>query len=203
MKAVHLESYGGPEVLRLIDVETRAAGPGQIVVRNKAIGFNYLETRQRRGDYPLPIPGGIGAEAAGIVESVGSGVSAFSPGERVAYVSARPGADAEAMAVEADRAFILPASVSFEAAAASIIKGMTAEVLLKPPYPVKPGRTILVWAAAGRVWQHLVRWASQFGARVIAVVGSEVKVSVVRSLSAEMFLESSRYDIDNDVGDLL
>jgi NADPH2:quinone reductase len=155
MKAVHLESYGGPEVLRLIDVETPAAGPGQIVVRNKAIGFNYLETRQRRGDYPLPIPGGIGAEAAGIVESVGSGVSAFSPGERVAYVSARPGADAEAMAVEVDRAFILPASVSFEAAAASIIKGMTAEVLLKRTYPVKPGSTILVWSG-----QRQAAWGS-------------------------------------------
>ena len=202
MKAVHLESYGGPEVLRLIDVETPAAGPGQIVVRNKAIGFNYLETRQRRGDYPLPIPGGIGAEAAGIVESVGSGVSAFSPGERVAYVSGRPGADAEAMAVEADRAFILPASVSFEAAAASIIKGMTAEVLLKRTYPVKPGSNILVWAAAGGMGQHLVRWASQLGARVIAVVGSEVKVSVVRSLGAEHVLVSSRDDVAKRVREL-
>ncbi|MGI4812182.1 MAG: quinone oxidoreductase family protein [Janthinobacterium lividum] len=202
MKAIRLESYGGPEVLRYVDVEMPLAGPAQIVVRNHAIGLNFLETRQRRGDYPLPLPGGIGVEAAGIVESVGPGVTAFSVGDRVAYMNVYQGADAEATLVRADRAFKLPEAISFEAAAASTIKGMTAAALLKRTFKVAPGTDVLIWAAAGGMGQHLVQWAAHLGARIIAVVGSDAKVPVAQAAGAHHVLVSSRDDVSARVREL-
>lgn len=201
MKAVYLRRYGGPEVLELVDLEMPAAQPNEIVVRNRAIGFNFAETRMRRGDYPFPLPGVIGQEAAGTVESVGAGVTDFRPGDRVVYMN-WGGADAEATAVEAFRAVRLPDTVSFEAAAASMIKGMTTEVLVKRTYPIKPGVDILVWAAAGAMGQHLVQWGSKLGARVIGVVGSEEKIQAAKAVGAEHVLVSSREDIPKRVREL-
>jgi len=203
MKAVYLQRYGGPEVLELVERPMPVAGPSEMVVRNHAIGFNYLETKMRQGEYyKLPLPGGIGQEAAGIVESVGPGVTEFRPGDRVAYLTFAYGSNAEAAAFEAFRAVRLPDSVSFEAAAASYVKGMTAQVLLKRTYPVKPGDDILVWAAAGAMGQHLVQWGSKLGARVIGVVGSEEKVQAAKAVGAEHVLVSSRDDIPKRVREL-
>lgn len=202
MKAIRVNSYGGPEVLKLVEVEEPRPKPGEVLVRNRAIGVNFLETRQRRGDYPLKLPGGIGVEGAGRVEALGEGVTAFRPGDRVGYMGVTEGSYAEATVVRADRAFPLPETVSFERAAASTIKGMTARALLKRTYPVGPGTTALVWAAAGGMGQHLVRWASRLGGRVIAVVGSVAKVDIPHALGAEHVLLGTSGDIPTRIREL-
>lgn len=202
MKAIRLETYGDPEVLKYVDAPNPVAAAGEILIRNRAIGFNFLETRMRRGDFPLPVPGGIGFEGAGLVEAVGPGVAHFQPGDRVAYMDEKPGADAEFVALQASRAVPLPPSVSFEAAAASITKGMTARVLLKQTFPIKKGVRVLIWAASGGMGQHMVQWATRLGARVIAVVGSDPKVETARSLGAEHVLVSSRDDVAKRVREL-
>ncbi|MGE0828591.1 MAG: quinone oxidoreductase [Hyphomonadaceae bacterium] len=195
MKAIRITEYGGPEVLRYVDTPTPEPGPGEVRVRNGASGVNFLETRQRAGTYPLPIPGGIGGEGAGVIDALGAGVTDLKVGERVAYISSTPGAHAEAMVIPAYSAVRLPDSVSFERAAASIMKGMTTHMLLKGAYKVKPGDAILVWAAAGGMGQHIVQWAKHLGARVIAVVGSEEKAPIPKALGADHVLVSSRDDV--------
>lgn len=182
MKAVRISQTGGPEVLRLIEVETPEPGAGQIRVRHQAIGLNFIETYQRSGLYSIPLPSGLGQEAAGVVEAVGPGVARFAPGDRVAYASGPPGAYAEAHVVRADRAVRLPDGVSFEVAAASLLKGMTAEYLVRRTFRVEAGMTILVHAAAGGVGQLLCQWAASLGARVIGTAGSRAKAELALAI---------------------
>lgn len=189
MQAVRISETGGPEVLRLVDVETPEPGPGEIRVRHHAIGLNFIETYQRSGLYSIPLPGGLGQEAAGVVEAVGPGVTRFAVGDRVAYASGPPGAYAEAHVVRADRAVRVPDGVSFEIAAASLLKGMTAEYLVRRTFRVEAGMTILVHAAAGGVGSILTQWAASLGARVIGTAGSPEKAAFARSVGcAEVIL---------------
>lgn len=180
MRAVRITRTGGPEVLDLVEIETPRPGPGEILVRNNAIGVNFIDTYHRTGLYPVKLPSGLGMEGAGVVEAVGEGVTRFSVGDLAAYASGPIGAYADQHVVKADRAVKPPAGVSAEAAAAALLKGMTAEFLLRRCYPVRAGETILVHAAAGGVGSILVQWAKTLGAVVIGTVGSAAKAELAR-----------------------
>ena len=184
MFAIQAVRAGGPEVLEAAEIPRPTAGPGQIVVRHHAIGINYIDTYQRSGLYPVRYPAVLGQEAAGEVEAVGEGVIRFKLGDRVAYNGA-VGAYAEAQAVNTQRAVPLPNDVSYEVAAASLLKGMTTECLVRRVHAVQPGETILVHAAAGGVGQLLVQWGKALGATVIGTVGSNDKATFVRGLGCD------------------
>lgn len=185
MRAIRFDTTGGPQVLQLAEVETPKPGPGQVLVRHEAIGINFIDTYQRGGLYPVKLPSGLGSEAAGVVEAVGEGVTRFKAGDPIAYAGGPLGAYAEFNVVAADRAVKPPANVDARTAAASLLKGMTAEFLLRRCYPVKPGQTVLIHAAAGGVGQIMVQWAKALGAVVIATVGSREKADRARELGAD------------------
>jgi len=195
MLAVEAEHAGGPEVLRVVDRPDPAPGPGQIRVRHKAIGLNYIDTYHRSGLYPMPMPLVLGLEGAGVVDAVGDGVTRFHVGDRAAYGSGPIGAYAETHIVPADKAVHLPDAISFEVAAASLLKGMTVEYLIKRLYPVQTGETILLHAAAGGVGQILIQWAKSLGAVVIATAGGTEKVALARRLGADYALDNRSEDI--------
>ena len=184
MLAIQASRAGGPEVLEAVDAPVPEPGPGQIRVRHRAIGLNFIDTYQRSGLYPMTYPTVLGQEGAGIVEAVGPGVTRFRSGDRVAYAG-QIGAYAEAHVVKADRAVPLPGGVSSEIAAAALLKGMTAEFLLRRCHAVKPGETILVHAAAGGVGSIMVQWAKAIGAVVIGTVGSAAKADLTRALGCD------------------
>jgi len=179
MKAIRFAEPGGPEVLKFVDVELPAPGSGEVRVRHTAIGVNYIDTYHRSGLYKLPLPSGLGSEAAGVVEAIGPGVSDLEAGDRVAYAGTL-GSYAQANNVPAARLIKLPSTLSDEVAAAALLKGMTAQYLLKRTFRVQPGQTILFHAAAGGVGLIACQWAKHLGAIVIGTVGSDEKVSLAR-----------------------
>lgn len=174
-RTVQLEAFGGPEVLTLVTRDVPAPGPGEAQVRHTAIGFNFIDIYQRQGIYPLPLPTGLGFEAAGVVEAVGPGVEGIAVGDRVAYMNAGVGAYADRRNVPADKLVKLPDTVSDEAAATLLFKGMTAQYLVRHTHKVVPGDVLLVHSAAGGVGQILARWATALGARVYGTTGSPGK----------------------------
>ncbi len=180
MKAIRIQTTGGPEVLTLQDITLPAPAAGQVRVRHTAIGVNFIDTYFRTGLYPAPLPTGLGMEAAGVVEALGDGVKDITIGERVAYTSAL-GAYAQANNVSADRLVKLPDSISDETAAACLLKGMTAQYLLKRTFKVEPGQTILFHSAAGGVGLIAGQWAKHLGATVIGTVGAEDKITLAKS----------------------
>ena len=180
MKAIRFERTGGPEVLDYVDVEIAQPGPGQAGVKHTVIGVNFIDTYQRSGLYKLPLPSGLGSEAAGVVESVGPGVTTLKPGDRVAYAGAM-GAYAEANNVSAERLVKIPEGVSDEVAAAAMLKGMTSQYLLKRTYRVKAGETIVFHSAAGGVGLIAGQWAKHLGATVIGTVGHADKADLARA----------------------
>jgi NADPH2:quinone reductase len=185
MRAIRIHEIGGPEVLRLEEVQIPAPRPGEARVRHHAIGVNYLDIYYRTGFYPSPpkpfIPGN---EGAGEVVAVGEGVTGFKPGDRVAYVSTL-GSYAQERNVEVRHLVHLPAAISYETAAAVMLKGLTAQYLLRQTHPVREGDVILVHAAAGGVGQLLCQWGKALGAMVIATVGSGAKAKIARELGAD------------------
>ena len=181
MKAIRFAKTGGPEVLALQEIELPPPGSGQVRVRHKAIGVNFIDTYHRSGLYKLPLPSGLGVEAAGSVDAVGEGVTAFKPGDRVAYCTAPVGAYAEAHNVPADKLVKLPDGISEETAAAAMLKGLTAQYLLKQTYAVKKGQTILFHSAAGGVGLIAGQWAKHLGATVIGTVGSDTKIELAKA----------------------
>jgi NADPH2:quinone reductase len=194
MLAVQAVRAGGPEVLETIDVPTPAPGPGQVLVRHAAIGLNFIDTYQRSGLYPMRYPAVLGQEAAGVVEAVGEGVTLFRPGDRVAH-SGLSGAYCDYQAVPETRVLRLPDDVSFEVAAASLLKGMTTEFLVRRCHPLKAGETILVHAAAGGVGTLLVQWAKDIGATVIGTVGSAEKAALARRLGCDQVILYREEDV--------
>ena len=170
MRAVRLHATGGPGALSLEDVPVPTPGAGDILVRHAAVGLNFIDIYQRDGLYPIPLPTTLGLEAAGTVEAVGPDVTRFRAGDRVAYCSSL-GAYAEANVVKADRAVRVPDAVSFDTAAAGLLKGLTAEFLVRRLWPLAPGDTALVQAAAGGVGLILCQWLKAAGIRVIGCVG--------------------------------
>ena len=194
MLAIQATRAGGPDVLEPVEIEAPRAGPGEVLVRHQAIGLNFIDTYQRSGLYPMRFPAVLGQEGTGVVESVGEGVARFAAGDRVAYCGVA-GAYAELHAVAADRVLALPAAVSAETAAASLLKGMTAEFLLRRCHALRAGETILVHAAAGGVGALLVQWAKASGARVIGAVGSDEKATLARRLGCDEVILYRQEDV--------
>lgn len=194
VRAVRLHEFGAPQVMQLEAVTLPPPGAGEVRIRQTAIGFNFIDTYQRKGVYPLPAPTGLGHEAAGVVEAVGPGVTGVAPGTRVAYMNAGLGAYAEARNVAADKLVTLPDSISDEQAAAVIFKGMTAQYLLRHTHAVKPGDTILVHAAAGAVGQILSSWAKALGAFVIGTAGSAAKCELARRMGCDVAIDYTQDD---------
>ncbi|HEX9180334.1 MAG TPA: quinone oxidoreductase [Burkholderiales bacterium] len=177
--AIRIHETGGPEVMRWEAVEPGRPGPGEVLVRNTAVGLNFIDTYHRSGLYPVPLPATLGMEGAGVVEAVGAKVKDFTPGDRVAY--AQPiGAYAEVCIRPADRLVKIPAGVDDRSAAAMMLKGLTAQYLLRRTFRVRAGDTILVHAAAGGVGQILSQWGKHLGATVIGTVGSEEKAPLAK-----------------------
>jgi NADPH2:quinone reductase len=183
VKAIRVHQPGGPEVLKLEDVDLVKPGRGEIRVRHAAIGVNYIDTYFRTGLYPSSTPFTLGNEAAGVVSEIGKGVTGFKVGDRVAYVAGLR-SYAEEANVLAEVAVKLPKTISFETAAAMMLKGMTAEYLLRRIYKVRKGDTILVHAAAGGVGLILCQWAKALGATVIGTVGSQEKAALAKKNGA-------------------
>ncbi len=178
-KVIRIHETGGPEVLKWEDVDVGEPGPGEAKVRHTAIGLNFIDIYGRTGLYPLPsLPHALGMEGAGIVEAVGEGVGEVAVGDRVAYVAAPPGAYSEERLVAAERMLKLPDDITDETAAAMMLKGMTAQYLLRQTYDVKAGDTILMHAAAGGVGLIVCQWAKYLGATVIGTVGSDEKADL-------------------------
>jgi NADPH2:quinone reductase len=192
-KAIRFHRTGGPEVLSLDEVEVGAPGPGEARVRHTAVGVNFVDTYHRTGLYPLPLPSGIGVEAAGVVEAVGSGVADVRPGDQVAY-AATPGAYAEARLIPADRLVPLPAAISDREAAAIMVKGLTVQALLRRTHPVQPGDTVLFHAAAGGVGLLAIQWLKAIGATVIGTVGSDEKAELARVHGCDHVIVYTRED---------
>lgn len=191
---IRYQSYGGPDVLRSTDEPLPPPGPGEVRIRHTAVGVNYIDVYERSGAYTLPLPSGIGYEAAGVVEEAGPGVEDLGPGQRVAYVDGPAGAYAEARNLAADRLVRLPDAVADETAATLLFKGLTAHMLLRRlPLPER-GSWVLVHAAAGGVGRLLTRWLAHEGVRVIGVVGSEAKLNAVRDEGAAEVLVAPRGD---------
>lgn len=182
MRAIRVHEPGGPEVLRWEEYEPGRPSADEILIRQQAIGVNFIEIYFRSGLYQSPsLPFTPGMEGAGIIEAVGSAVQDLAPGERVAYAAGPPGAYAERRILKADRAVPLPQSISVEQAAAMMLKGMTAQYLLHRSYPLRAGETILVHAAAGGVGLLLCQWAKYLRATVIGTVGSREKADLARA----------------------
>ena len=179
--AVRIHRHGGPEELRYEAVEVGAPGPGEARVRHTAIGLNFTDIHHRTGRYPLPqLPHVIGMEAAGVVEDVGAGVNEVKVGDRVAYASDRPRAYSQVAVMPVWRLVKLPDTVDDESAAALMLKGLTAQYLIRGAYPVRAGETILIHAAAGGVGLILCQWARHLGVRVIGTVSTEEKAALAR-----------------------
>jgi NADPH2:quinone reductase len=188
VKAVVVRETGGPEAMRIEDVVIGAPGPGEVKVRNRAIGLNYIDTYFRAGAYKTPTPFTLGNEAAGDVVAVGEGVAGFKPGDRVGYATTL-GCYAEERNVEARLLVKLPDDVSYETAAGMMLKGLTAQYLLRRTYPVKAGETILVHAAAGGVGQLLCQWANALGVTVIGTAGGPEKCAVAKAAGAHHVID--------------
>ncbi len=189
--AMRIYENGGPEKLRWEEVQVGAPGEGQVRVRSTAVGLNFVDTYQRSGLYPLPLPFTLGSEGAGVVEAVGPKVKEFKVGDRVAY-SGPLGAYAEVLLRPADRLVKIPAGIGDTTAAAMMLKGLTAHYLIRRTYRVKKGDTILMHAAAGGVGQILCQWARALGATVIGTVGSDEKAALAKKAGCKHVIVTSR-----------
>ena len=183
-RAARFNAFGGPEVIEWVDEEVPAPGPGEVRFRSTAVGLNFIDTYHRRGIYPVPLPSGLGLEAAGVVEAVGEGVD-LEIGTRVATFGPALGAYASERNVVASSLFRIPDDVSDETAAAGLLKGCTAEFLVERCAKVQPGWTVLVHAAAGGVGLLLVQWLKHMGATVLGTVSTEAKADVARAAGAD------------------
>jgi NADPH2:quinone reductase len=179
-KSIRFQKNGGPEVLQLEEVAVGDPGPGEARVLHKACGVNFLDVYQRSGLYKMPLPSGAGNEGSGTVEAVGPGVTHVKPGDRVAYAGGPVGAYCEVRNMPADRLVILPEGLSFEQGAAMMLKGMTAQYLIRRTYKVQPGDTVLFHAAAGGVGLIACQWLKALGATVIGTAGSEMKCALAK-----------------------
>lgn len=179
-----IEEHGGPEQLKLVDREVGEPGPGEIRIAHKACGLNFIDVYQRTGLYPMQLPHALGMEAAGVVEAVGEGVTHLKPGDRAAYAAAPPGAYAEARVMPAAQVCPLPEDVSFDDAAAAMLKGLTVQYLFHRTTPLKAGDTVLFHAAAGGVGLIACQWAKSEGITLIGTAGSDEKCALALDYGA-------------------
>jgi NADPH:quinone reductase len=195
MKAIQFDKVGGPEVLQWRDVVLPPPATGEVRLRHTAIGLNFIDTYQRSGLYSVPLPSGLGAEASGIIEEIGAGVSGFKVGDRVAYGTGPLGAYAQMRNFPANRLVKLPVEISDDVAAGMMLKGMTVQYLLRSSYKVKAGDVILLHAAAGGVGIILSQWAKALGAIVIGVVGSQEKVTIAQASGCDHVICSATENV--------
>ncbi|MBF8778672.1 NADPH:quinone reductase [Pseudomonas fulva] len=202
-KRIQFAQHGGPEVLQLVDFEPADPGPRQVRVRNRAIGLNFIDTYFRDGLYAPPsLPSGLGTEGAGVVEAVGEEVTRLRAGDRVAYAVGPLGAYSEVHTLPEANLVKLPEAISFEQAAAVMLKGLTVQYLLKQTYAVQPDDIILFHAAAGGVGSLACQWAKALGARLIGTVGSPEKAERAKALGAWETIDYSREDVAKRVLEL-
>ena len=180
-KAIRFHQTGGPEVLQWDDIDVGEPSENQILVRHTAIGLNYIDTYHRSGLYPLPLPSAIGMEAAGVILKVGVNVKGLTEGDRIAYASPPPGSYSEERLIDADKVVTIPSGVSDEIAAAMMLKGLTAQYLIRQIHKVSSGDTILIHAAAGGVGLIVCQWAKALGANVIGTVSTEEKAILAKA----------------------
>lgn len=201
--AVRIHATGGPDVLRYEEIDPGRPGPGQALMRQTAIGLNFIDTYHRSGLYPLPsLPHGIGMEAAGVVEEVGAGVTEVKRGDRVAYASGVPGSYAEVRVVPADRLVPIPSGIEERQAAAMLLRGMTVEYLIRRAFKVEPGMTVLFHAAAGGVGLIASQWLRHLGATVIGTVGGAEKAALAREHGCAHTIDYTRENVAARVREL-
>jgi NADPH2:quinone reductase len=191
MKAIRIDGFGGPEVLRLAEVPDPTPGPGQVVVRVEAAGVNFVDVYHRTGLYPNPLPLVPGMEGAGVVAERGPGVATLREGDRVAWTGIL-GSYAERVLVAADRVMVIPSGIRTDTAAAVMLQGLTAHYLCTSTFPLQKGQVCLVHAAAGGVGLLLVQMAKRRGARVIGTVGTEAKAQLARGAGADEVIVYTR-----------
>jgi NADPH2:quinone reductase len=201
-RAIRMASQGAPDVLILQDVDLGPPGPGQVLVRQTAIGLNFLDVYHRSGAYPLPVPSGVGSEGAGVVEAVGEGVTTLKPGDRVAYQGGEIGSYAAHRVMPVARLVKLPDAVSDDVAAAIMLKGMTVEYLLDRCVPLKAGDFALTYAAAGGVGLLMGQWAKARGIKLIGVAAGAEKCALARSSGYFAVLDRKTDDIVARVKDM-
>ena len=200
--AIRIHAHGGPEVLTWQSVEVPEPGRGEVLLRQTAVGLNFIDVYERTGLYPGALPMGLGREGAGVVESVGPGVKGIAVGDRVAYVSGQPGAYAQERLMPADRLVKVPDGVSDRLAAAAMLKGLTAQFLLRRTHRVRKGDAVVIHAAAGGVGLIAAQWARDLGALVIGVAGSEAKAAIALQHGCHHVLVSGRDDLAAHVREL-
>ena len=198
MKAVRIHQFGGPEVLQYEDVPIPAPGPGQVLVKLAAAGLNYSDVHQRTGHHPNKLPYTMGREGSGTVAALGPGVTSFTDGDLVAYTGV-PGAYAEYALVPAERLVPMPTGLDVKVGAAAMLQGMTAHYLAYTTYPLKPGDSCLIHAAAGGVGLLLVQIAKQCGARVFGTVSTEEKAALARDAGADEAIVYTKQDFETEV----
>lgn len=204
-KAICIDRNGGPEVLNIVDVEVGQPGPGEIRIRHKAVGLNFIDVYQRTGLYPLPMPLQLGMEAAGVIEAVGEGVSHLKVGDRAAYASQPPGSYCEERVMPAICVCKLPDTIDFETGAAMMLKGLTAQYLLKRTLPqggLQPGDFVLFHAAAGGVGLIACQWAKALGYQLIGTAGSDEKCALARENGAAHAINYNTDDFESTVKDI-
>ncbi|TFZ07383.1 quinone oxidoreductase [Ramlibacter henchirensis] len=204
-RAVRIEQTGGPEQLKLVDVSVGEPGPGQIRIRHKAVGLNFIDVYHRTGLYSLPLPLQIGMEASGIVEAVGPGVTHLKPGDRAAYASQPPGSYCEVRVMPAMTVCKLPDAIDFDTGAAMMLKGLTAQYLLKRTQPqggLKPGDHVLFHAAAGGVGLIACQWAKVLGLQLIGTAGSDEKCKLAKEHGAAHVINYAKEDFKERVKEI-
>ncbi len=195
--AVQIRQHGGPEELQIVDVQVGDPGPGEVRIRHRAVGLNFIDVYHRTGLYPLSMPAGIGMEAAGVIEAVGEGVTHLKAGDRAAYASQPPGSYCEVRVMPAKCVCRLPDAIGFETGAAMMLKGLTAQYLLKKARPVEglePGDYVLFHAAAGGVGLIACQWARALGLRLIGTAGSDAKCQLALDNGAAHAINYARED---------
>ena len=180
-KAICIHKHGGPDVLQWEDVDLGDPGDGEVRIRHTAVGLNFIDCYQRSGLYPMDLPLTLGTEAAGVIEAVGPGVEGLAAGQRVAYAGGQMGSYAEQRIMNADVLVLVPDGIEDQTAAAMMLKGMTAHMLLFKCFPVCAGDTILIHAAAGGVGTIMCQWAKHLDATVIGTVGSDAKAEIAKA----------------------
>lgn len=201
-RVVRMVGIGGVDRLEVAEIAEHPPGPGEVRVRHEAIGVNFIDIYQRIGLYPLPLPAVLGVEGAGRIEALGDGVGGFAIGDRVAYAGAPVGAYATARLLPASRLVALPETIPSRLAAASMLKGLTAHMLLTRTYPVTGGSTLLIHAAAGGLGAVLTRWAKRLGARVIGTAGSQEKARIAAGNGADHVVVGREADLAAEVAAL-
>ncbi len=201
-KGIRFYETGGPEVMQWESLEVGAPGPGEVRVRHAAVGLNFADTYFRSGLYPAPLPAGMGVEASGVVEAVGTGVADFAEGDRVTYTGSPLGAYSTERIMSADHLIKLPDTIPFETAAAMTMRGLTSAYLLRRIATLQAGDTVLLHAAAGGVGLIFTQWASLLGVKVIGTVSTDAKADVARAHGCEHTIVYRREDVATRVREI-